>query len=250
MNNMYDYARSSVSLENECANGVLQSLHGKTITLHEPYQLLWRQYHALETYSTDQSNPKDHRAHITVLLDFLRHCDMPNVPELIALCNPDIIVRSISYASLWLLYTPGTYMMEQRSSQKDSSVFFVDEVKPPSRKIDPKGRLVYGTFRLICLTINYDGKVLSYAKFGKTVETFEGDVSLSELEFIPLSLLENHENKRQSLISRGQKFWDLRGQHMKEFVDGSYANRSLVVGALFYTSRFNSHYINIPEINL
>lgn len=85
-----------------------ESLRGKKVTFHEPYPLLWHQYHALETYSKNQSKPKDHRAHIRVLLDFLRSCAMPNVPELIELCNPENSIRSISYPSLWFLFTPDT----------------------------------------------------------------------------------------------------------------------------------------------
>ena len=227
-------ARPGMPLESECANTEPQSLGGEIATLYEPYQLLWHQYYALETYSRDQSNPKDYRTHFTVLLDFLRTCGMPNVQELIGLCNPQNTVQSISYPSLWFLFTPGTLVVNQCSDLSYSRVFSLDTVTPPSKKIDAKGRLVYGELQLYCQKLNYDGKALSFEFTTITIAAFQGVVSLSELKYIPLSLLEADEGKRDILIARGKKFWDLRGQHLKDFVDGSYADRSLVVCSPFF----------------
>ena len=120
-------------------------------------------------------------------------------------------------------------MVAQGSILSYSKVYRVVTVKTPSRKIDRKGRDVYGTLKLNCQTIIYDGKAFRFESLTHIVESFQGAVSLSELGFKPLSLLDGYEEKRHSFVARGQKFWDLRGQHMKEFVDGSYANRSLAV---------------------
>lgn len=124
-------------------------------------------------------------------------------------------------------------MVAQGPSLSYSKVLRIDTVKTPSRKIDQKGRSVYGTLKLNCQTIYYDGMAFKLESFRHTVENFQGAVSLSELAFIPLSLLDGHEEKRDSLVARGLKFWNLRGQHMKEFVDGSYANGSLAVNNFF-----------------
>lgn len=161
---------------------------------------------------------------------------MPNVSELLALCNPRESANSISFASLWFLFVPGTLMVERNSDPSYSNVFKIDTVKPPSRKIDRKGRFVYGTFGLDCHAVSYDGKDIGFRSSSKRLEAFQGVIAISELSFIPLSSLEEHEEKRQRFISRGQKFWDLRGQHMKEHVDSSYANRSLVVRSFFFSS--------------
>ena len=225
--------RPGMSLESERANTEPQSLVGKTVTLCEPYQLLWHQYHALETYSEDQSNPKDHRTHITVLLNFLRTCAMPNVQELIGLCNPQNIVQSISFPSLWFLFTPGILVVEQGSVLSRSRVFSLSTVRIPRKKIDAKGRFVYDRLKLNCRKIKYDGKVLNFKSATLKIEAFQGVVLLSKLDYIPLSLLEAGDEKRGILIARGKKFWDLRGQHLKEVMDGSYADGSLVVWSPF-----------------
>ena len=227
--------RPCMSLESECANTEPQSLGGEMVTLHEPYQLLWHQYHALETYSEDQSNPKDHRTHITVLLNFLRTCAMPNVQELIGLCNPQNIVQSISFPSLWLLFTPGTLVVEQGSVLSRSRVLSLSTVKTPRKRIDAKGQFVYGRLKLDCQKIKYDGKAFSFTSATLKIAAFQGVVLLSELDYIPLSLLEACDEKRGILIARGKRFWDLRGQHLKEVMDGSYADGSLIVWSSFFT---------------
>ena len=89
----------------------------------------------------DQSNPKDHRTHITVLLDFLRDSEMPNVSELIALCNPANVVKSISFASLWFLFTPGTFMVKQDSILSHSRVFLIDKSDPLLKRSIEKANL-------------------------------------------------------------------------------------------------------------
>lgn len=127
-------------------------------------------------------------------------------------------------------------MVEQNPDPSYSRVFKIDSVKPPSRKIDRKGHYVYGTLRIDCHAVSYDGRNIGFESTRKQIEAFQGVIAISELSFIPLSLLEEHEEKRQRFISRGQKFCDLRGQHMKEHVDASYANRSLVVRSFFFSS--------------
>ena len=178
----------------------------------------------------DESKPKDYRTHIKVLLDFLRSCAMPNVLELIALCNPENVIQSITYASLWYLFTPGALVVTQDPSLSYSRVSQIDTITPPTRKIDRKGQFVYGNTQLDCQDVSYFRKGFELRSHKSRIEPFQGALSLSELIIIPFSLLEEHEEKRNRFISRGQKFWDLAGQqHMKEFVDGSYARGSLVV---------------------
>ena len=176
-----------------------------------------------------------------VLLDFLGSCALPNVPELIALCKPGNVIQSITYASSWLLFTPGSLVVAEDVKLSYSTVSLVDTVKPPTRKIDRKGQLVYGDIVLDCQRVAYFGRCFEVLPCRVLIEPFQGAVSLSELKIVPLSLLEDYEEKRDRLISRGQKFWDLAGQHMKEVVDGSYANRSLVVRfSIFYVMTSSS----------
>ena len=207
----------------------MQKQSAKKITFHEPYQLLWHQYHALEMYVMDQSNPKDCRTHVKVLLDFLRLCSMPNVPELLELCSPNTGIQSISHASSWFLFTPGTLVVRQRSPLLSSKVLLVQTVRPPKKQTNRRGQVVYGNLELDCQEVDYDGNVFSVDLPKVVMQPFEGIISISNLAFVPLHLLEGAEGIRDSLVSRGRKFWELRGRHMQETVDGSFANESLAV---------------------
>ena len=208
-----------------------QSLRARKVIIHEPYQILWRQYNALDTYHQDQRNPRDCRTHIKVLLDFLGSCDMPNVPELLKLCNARNTIRSISYASLWFLFSPETVIVTQNSSLSHAKASLVEEVEPPKRTIDRKGQSVYENFKLRCHEVGYDGRVFGFRSSLNTLKPFSGDVPLSKLDLIPLELLAKFEEKRGYLVSRGQRFWDLGGQHMKEFVNTTLLEQSLVVSS-------------------
>ena len=157
---------------------------------------------------------------------------MPNVPELIALCQPKYVVQSISYASLWFLFSPGTLVVTQGSPFSNSEASVVSTVTPPTRQIDRKGQSAYSHFKVKRRRAIYNGEAFTYREYTKDLEPFPGLLPLSTLPVIPLSLLEDHEEKQASLISRGRKFWDLRGQHMKEYVDRSHPTTSLAVSSL------------------
>ena len=77
--------------------------------------------------------------------------------------------------------------------------------------------------------IGYDGKTMSYRNLNQTLKYFEGTCPFSELEIIPLNLLDNHEEEYGKLVSRGQKFWKLGGQHLKEYRHGLEAYSSSFV---------------------
>ncbi|KAL8827249.1 MAG: hypothetical protein Q9191_003302 [Dirinaria sp. TL-2023a] len=204
-----------------------ESLSGRKVRFMEPYQLLWHQYHALKTYLKDMSNPKDSRTHIKVLTDFLESCGMPNVSELLTLCDPTKVVRSISFASLWFLYTPGTLIVNQRSPFAEWDVLSINTVVPATKRINRKGRSVYSDQTLDCVDVEYDGKVFHIVNQSKDIVYFDGLRPVAELEYVPFNMLEDAEKKRKVLINRGRKFWDLRGLHMKEFVDSSLSDPSL-----------------------
>lgn len=157
---------------------------------------------------------------------------MPNVPELLALCKPENVVQSISYASLWFLFTPGILVVTQNLPLSKSEAALVSAITPPLRHIDRKGQPAYTSFKLDCRRVFYNGEAFTDQECEKQIDSFPGLLPLSALPVIPLSLLEDHEEKQAKLISRGRKFWDLRGQHMKEYVDRSHPTTLLVVSSL------------------
>lgn len=180
------------------------------------------------------SNPRDSRTHIKVLVDFLESCpEMPNALELRNLCDPTKVVRSISYASLWLVFTPETLVVAQNLQFSEWQVFLVDGAIPPTKSMDRKGGYVYSDQGLVLRNIEYSGTYFKFQPSERLLKRFSGVSPLAELNIVPLSLVHGYERKRDLLVARGRKFWDLRDLHMKEYVDRSSSNSSFAVGSLF-----------------
>ena len=180
-------------------------------------------------YSEDENNRKDSRTHIRVLVDFLESCEMPNVSELIALCDPTNVVHSISYASLWFLYTPSTLVIRRHSHLSECVVCSVIDVVPPTKYIDEKGLISHSDQQVIYHEVSYDGTRFGLETDFYYIRTFDGFSPLAELDLVPLNMLEDSQEKRNILVARGRKFWDLRGLHMKEFIDDLHSNAPLAV---------------------
>lgn len=179
------------------------------------------------------SYPSDSRTHIKVLVDFLESCpEMPNALELSKLCDPTKAVQSISYASLWSLFAPGTLVVAQNLPFSEWGVSLVDSAIPPTKEMDRKGHYVYSDQRLIVQNIEYNGTYFEFRPSEMPLKHFLGLSPLAELKVVPLSLVHGYEKRRDLLVARGRKFWDLRGLHMKGFVDPSSSNSSFAVSSL------------------
>lgn len=179
------------------------------------------------------SNPSDSQTHIKVLVDFLESCpEMPNALELSKLCDPTKTVQSITYASQWLLFPPGILAVAQHLPFSEWEVFLVNGAVPPTKKIDRKGYFVYSGQRLIVQKLEYNGTDFDFQQPEVSLEHFSGLSPLEKLRVVPLSLVHDYEKRRDLLLTRGRKFWDLRGLHMKEYVDRSSSNSSFAVSSL------------------
>ncbi|KAL9632751.1 MAG: hypothetical protein Q9164_005124 [Protoblastenia rupestris] len=236
---------------------VLQDLANDTTQsrVNEPYRSLWHKFEALQSYVKDRKNPKDYRDHISVLLDFLVHCDMPNVSELIALSVPGAIAKTISYSNLWFLCPPGTMVVTQGSDLHNSSVLRVMNATPPTKRIDSKGKVSYHDSVVDCEHYGYRSGHINSIRTRQDLDQFEGFLPVTELRIVPLNLLHEYEEKQRAFIARGKKFWDLQGQHLQEIRYGSdfkgtaVENERVMVDAEMY-ERFRGEpvYLNFGEI--
>ena len=154
---------------------------------------------------------------------------MPNVSELVALCNSTEPVQTISFASSWFLFTPGTLVFDRDQASSEKMVMVVKSLTPPRREINRKGRRAYTDVRLDCQVIQYDGNITAYHDMSRSLKPFEGSRSISDLSVIPLKFLDSYEQEYRKLVLRGQKFWNLGGQHLREFRRGSGDNASAIV---------------------
>ena len=216
-------------------------------SIPEPFQLLWYRYHALQCYVQDLRNPKDSRTHVNILLEFIKDYDMPYIPEIIQNCSPTRKVETISFPVLWCLYSPGTVVVTNLSNPSHSQTCVINWVTPPTRFIYKDGGSGFGNIEIEYETLTLQGTSPRFT----TVRTLIVPVPLHDhrklvdLEFVPLDVIEDQGALKQSLIARGRKYWNMRGQHMKEVIDRSQSTGSFGVGLLSSFPMF-SYYFRVP----
>ena len=157
---------------------------------------------------------------------------MPNVPELLALCDPDRDLEAISFPILWYLFAPGTFVTTTEPDTSHQQTYLVDNAIPPSRQIGKDGQTTYGNLEIKCKFLECDHGPPRFRTLTKSITPYNGMIPLQELSLVPLDLVRDHEERKRTFISRGRRFWDLRGQHMKEFINRSQPAQSLGVRLL------------------
>ncbi|KAI0886592.1 uncharacterized protein GGS22DRAFT_198988 [Annulohypoxylon maeteangense] len=137
----------------------------------------------------------------------------------------------VDYASLWMVYTPGTlvfkpkpdggtsaYIIDSVQYQKDA--YDVEDDLPPSEPI----------LKLYCWSIGYHMGEAGYdGKFGRrghviSIPLFQGSRPFKSLKYIPERFLGSDEIKNE-LIARGRIFWELSGPTYREVVKNEPAGR-------------------------
>lgn len=197
--------------------------------IYEPYQSIWRLFQLLQSYVKDQENPKDYRDHLAVLLEFLMHCNMPAVTQLVTLSTSGATAETICYQNLWFLFPPGTMAVVRETELRDYRVLRVTRANAPIKRIDGNGKLSYHGSSIDCGLYENQRGHLRLSQSRQAFHWFEGNRHLRELQIVPLTFLQDYEAKELALISRGQKFWDLRGRHLQELRYGSNFDGTAVV---------------------
>lgn len=195
-----------------------QVLDGSTITVPEPYMLLWHHHRALRHFLDDASSDKDTNKHLQVLIEFLDS----NEADATEFKNFDAAQKgsgTISFRNAWYLYRPGSRLLNLHSSRSlfVSSLGIVESVKAP-RKYPDLSTPRYGKMMLTERDIAYDGMPFRWNTVSLTVHPQDWPANISDLQLLPMEHLVDQEEISRSLLERGLKFWQLQGQHLKEYV--------------------------------
>ncbi|MBE3048209.1 AAA family ATPase, partial [Candidatus Bathyarchaeota archaeon] len=119
-------------------------------------------------------------------------------------------LKAISYEKLWALYPPGTIVyMELHNEDR---AFRVRRTWYDDDDDDEQPGL-----NLAMQYVDYDGEDLGTRNLNGFIRKYAGNMQLSELSPIPLSLADNAEKLRAKLLSRGRKFEAYVGQHYLQY---------------------------------
>ncbi|KAI8957893.1 P-loop containing nucleoside triphosphate hydrolase protein [Daldinia sp. FL1419] len=107
--------------------------------------------------------------------------------------------KSITYDTLWTLFTPGT-IVYGRPFLKNDQIFIVQDI------YDLWPEPVDKEWLISCWTYDWNGKVFQRKPINLSIPKFRGTKAISSLPYYPLSEAKDVESIKQSLIERGKLY--------------------------------------------
>lgn len=186
----------------------------------EPLMILFHHRKYLVKYLEDGNDDGNDAAattarnHTRLVLDFLqKEWDSVNrTLNDIELAKPSGL---ITFPNLWLLYAPGSIVFSKENGEYEA--FVVDSIRGISKRQSRSGRPNYSKLELTCWSINYDGEVFGRVWSSHWVAPFHGSKEVNSLDLVPEKFLPNAATVKESMVSRGKRFWALQGQKYREY---------------------------------
>lgn len=179
------------------------ALYADTVTLIEPYMILFHHFYQLEEKCRSLEGEK--QEHLKFLLETLDK-ELPMVSktarELTDHATHQKKLSAISFRSLWLLYSPETLVYQR--SRYGIPAHIVESLGGFSRLSD-------GSWEALRLTLkNYTfsntGKYLVPDSMDASIDEFAVEMAIEDLPCIPTRYLPNEESQRDYLVERGKKY--------------------------------------------
>jgi hypothetical protein len=212
-----------------------QTMTGKTIIIHHPYQILMHNYHELQAFKDTCPNDKQKEqqvekenknlqayaesktcdqetAHdIGVLLKYLAPQYYQHIePELRRHSQPYPVA---TFGMLWLLFKPGEDVYRKVNDKYTGhvvqSVSHEDKIprgRPLSRERDRNNRWVITVWNL-----TYKGQNVFRERHKYSIPEFQGEREITSLNIFPSKFLDRFDDNktRKILEARGQRYYEL-----------------------------------------
>ncbi|KAL2840807.1 P-loop containing nucleoside triphosphate hydrolase protein [Aspergillus pseudoustus] len=120
----------------------------------------------------------------------------------------------ITYDLLWALFKPGSHVFTTCFNTKEPRCVIFDAGEEVTHNDET-------WFNLECRFLDYDGVKFGEAGIFLRVPKFRGSKLIETLEAFPLCHHPRHQDVREDLVKRGQKFRDLAGSHIRHCNNGS-----------------------------
>ena len=179
---------------------------GDTLAFPDPYMMFFSYRKQLEQ-SQQQEYPEDAKAHVGVLLDFLKHehpvwsSALTEIEE--GTCD------ALPFHALWLLYPPNTsvYVCEGLEDRQQV-VYFRTQAFAKSTTGATKGP--DGALTIRCWDVKYDHGAFRRTFSDFVIEPYSGKRKISKLPLVPARFMHDEEEVRNRLIARGRKYFELK----------------------------------------
>ena len=175
---------------------------GDNVTFTEPYMMLFTHRSELNDSLSRDDLPQQTKAHIELLLRFLRE-EMPRTSQKLDEIEAGTC-RRISFQDLWLLYTPNTPVYTIADGEERQLMVY--SRNNPEKNV--KGQ--FGVLSLYCWSSVYQSKTLGRDFYPQVIQPFTGDKLLTQLELVPMQYLgEKRKDVEARLAARGHRYYEL-----------------------------------------
>lgn len=179
---------------------------GDTLVFPDPYMMFFSYRKQLEQ-SRQQDYPEDAKAHVGVLLDFMKH-ELPVWNSALTEIEEGTC-EALPFHALWLLYPPNTsvYVCEGLEDRQQV-VYFRTQAFSKSTTGATKGP--EGPLTIRCWDVKYDHGAFRRTFSDFVIEPYSGKRKISKLPLVPARFMRDEEEVRNRLIARGRKYFQLK----------------------------------------
>ncbi|KAH9205623.1 hypothetical protein DL95DRAFT_490425 [Leptodontidium sp. 2 PMI_412] len=201
-----------------------QNLDLDTLTFPEPQRFLFHNLPAFRGYVEAPTSDAATINHTKVLLAALGKVDSgeDSVIKAVKSLEENIIGhRKISFKNVWIVYKPGTVVVDRKSVEHGVRAYIVHSLDGQERTLRKGGQVAYSVLWVNCWSICYNEVGFFTRRTVRLpVEPFQGSIDVESLDVVPLQYHPESDDLKATLILRGRKYWALKGRNYMEYSTG------------------------------
>ena len=171
-----------------------------TVALPDPYMILFA-YRAKLIQSLQEDYPDDAKAHVKMLLGFLKAEHPVTSAKLTEIENGRC--EKIAFDKAWLLYQPNTAVYSCKGSDDRQIVVYSREVPTGHNQGPTEG------MKLSCWEVTVDKGEFKRDFSDWILKPYPGEKTVSKLELVPAQYMKDEKKLRDKLVARGKRYFEL-----------------------------------------
>ena len=171
-----------------------------TVALPDPYMILFA-YRAKLIQSLQEDYPDDAKAHVKMLLGFLKAEHPVTSAKLTEIENGRC--EKIAFDKAWLLYQPNTAVYSCKGLDDRQIVVYSREV-PTWHSQGPTENM-----KLSCWEVTFDNGEFKRDFSDWILKPYPGEKTVSKLELVPVQYMQDEKKLHDKLVARGKRYFEL-----------------------------------------
>lgn len=195
----------------------------KRLMFYPPFQPFIHRWDELVNATEKEQDPKI-KQHLDLFFETM-HGEIKGV---IAAKKDLISYNVITFELIWTIFRPGDI------------IFSLENGKESCCKLKYGSYSSANSFGLACENVDWSGTKFGRSTQNKYISSFDGTKPITQLQAFPLAYHPERKSIKAKLITRGKKFEELRGYHLKAYNGNAIGNPARGVSQNFYVSLLDS----------